>query len=81
MNISIGREHVSTETNPHALMRIESVCKLIGVSRTTLHRIFEKDGTFPIPIKDGITRQAPAYFVQVEVEAWIRRRMEERRAA
>lgn len=72
---------MTTETNPHALMRIDSVCKLIGVSRTTLHRIREKDESFPIPIKDGVTRQAPAYFVQVEVEAWIRRRMEERRVA
>ena len=68
-------------TNPHALMQLKHVCGLIGVSRSTLHRLREKDATVPAPIKDGETRQAPVYFVQAEVEGWIRRKMNGRQAA
>jgi predicted DNA-binding transcriptional regulator AlpA len=68
-------------TNPHALMHLKNVCSLIGVSRSTLHRLREKDTTFPAPIKDGDTRQAPVYFVQAEVEGWIRKKMNGRHAA
>lgn len=67
--------------NPLALMHIKDVCKLLCISRTTLHRLRGRDADFPIPIKDGVTRQAPAYFVQSEVEEWIRKKMDSRIAA
>ncbi|NWD70747.1 AlpA family phage regulatory protein [Pseudomonas gingeri] len=61
-------------------MHLKSVCSLIGISRSTLHRLREKDASFPAPIKDGNTRQAPVYFVQAEVEGWIRKKMNGRQA-
>lgn len=67
--------------NPHALIKIGRVCELIGISRTTLHRIREKDTTFPVPKKDGDSRQAPVYFLQSEVECWIQTKMDSRSAA
>lgn len=69
------------QDNPHALIKIGRVCELIGISRTTLHRIRERDTTFPAPKKDGGHRQAPVYFLRSEVESWIRTKMDSRSAA
>jgi prophage regulatory protein len=45
-----------------------------------LDKLRKKDPTFPKPIKDGDTRQAAAYYVLAEVEAWLRTKIEARDA-
>lgn len=70
-----------TESNPTQLLKINDVAKLIGRSRSSLARIRNADPTFPTPIKDGQTRQAPCYFVRCEIEAWVRTQMDRRGTA
>lgn len=77
----IGAQALKQQDNPNALIKIGRVCELIGISRTTLHRIRERDATFPVPKKDGDSRQAPVYFLRSEVESWIRTKMDSRSAA
>lgn len=68
-------------TNPHARVTLNEACALLGVSRATVNRKLHNDPSFPRPIKDGVTRQAPVYFVLAELEAWIRAQMDARGAA
>lgn len=63
------------------LISRQEVMHMLGVSSTTLHRVRNKDSTFPRPIKDGPHRQAHAYFVKAEVEAWIKSKADSRHAA
>jgi predicted DNA-binding transcriptional regulator AlpA len=68
-------------SNPHARIPLNEACKLLGVSRITVNRKIHNDPTFPRPIKDGVTRQAPVYFVLSELESWIKAQMDARGAA
>jgi prophage regulatory protein len=53
------------------LMRQSALLEVLGLSRSGLDKLRKKDPTFPAPIKDGSSRQAPTYFVVAEVEAWV----------
>ena len=46
-------------------------CKLLGISRNGLHLIQQRDPSFPKEIKDGSAKQAPAYFITAEIDAWL----------
>lgn len=70
-----------TQRTERVLISIKDVIVMMGVSRTTLNRVRNKDSTFPLPIKDGPHRQAHAYFVKSEVEAWIKSKGDSRAAA
>lgn len=74
---------MATETpgTERVLIGVADVMTMINVSRTTLHRVRNKDSTFPKPIKDGHHRQAHAHFVKAEVEAWIKSKADSRHAA
>lgn len=63
------------------LISRSDVMHMLGISSTTLHRVRSKDSNFPKPIKDGPHRQAHAYFVKSEVEAWIKSKGDSRAAA
>ncbi|MEO4014790.1 helix-turn-helix transcriptional regulator [Pseudomonas rossensis] len=63
------------------LISRNDVMHMLGISSTTLHRVRSKDSNFPKPIKDGPHRQAHAYFVKSEVEAWIKSKGDSRAAA
>lgn len=67
-----------SKSSPRTLIRTEAVCKLLGVTRNTVHNFRKKFTDFPKPIKDGVTRQASTYFVQSEIEDWIQARMDQR---
>ncbi|MBN2974694.1 helix-turn-helix transcriptional regulator [Pseudomonas lactucae] len=60
------------------LIGSKEIMQMLGIGRTTLHRIRNKDSTFPTPIKEGPHRQAHAYFVKAEVEAWIKSKADSR---
>ncbi|MDN4882398.1 helix-turn-helix transcriptional regulator, partial [Escherichia coli] len=57
------------------------LCKAIGQTRSGLDKLRKKDPTFPKPIKFGDTRQAAAYYVIAEVNAWLASKIEARDAA
>lgn len=63
-----------------ALIRQPALCSLLDLSRSGLDKLRKKDPTFPKPIKDGASRQAAAYYVVIEVEAWIRAKIDARDA-
>ena len=69
------------QSTERVLISITDVITMLGISRTTLNRVRNKDSTFPTPIKDGHHRQAHAYFVKSEVEAWIKSKGDSRAAA
>jgi len=64
-----------------ALIRQTALCNWLDLSRSGLDKLRKKDPTFPKPIKDGETRQAAAFYVVAEVEAWLRTKIAERDAA
>lgn len=64
-----------------SLIRQSAVCLKFGMTRSGLSKIRERHPDFPKPIKFGDSRQAAAYFVLEEVEAWLEARMAERGAS
>ena len=43
-----------SKSSPRTLIRTEAVCKLLGVTRNTVHNFRKKFTDFPKPIKDGV---------------------------
>lgn len=72
--------HQITEQNK-ALIRQTALCHRLDLSRSGLEKLRKKDPTFPKPIKDGDTRQAAAFYVVAEVDAWLKSKIEARDAA
>lgn len=68
-------------TPDKALIRQPALCAWLDLSRSGLDKLRKKDPTFPRPIKDGDARQAAAYYVVAEVEAWIASKVAARDAA
>lgn len=64
-----------------ALISQPDVCKKIGQSRSGLAKLRQKDPTFPKPIKYSESRQAAAYYVLAEIDAWIAAKIQARDAA
>lgn len=71
----------SHPTIDQALIPQPELCKAIVQTRSGLAKLREKDPTFPKPIKFGDTRQAAAYYVVAEVNAWLASKIEARDAA
>ncbi|CEG51836.1 putative transcriptional regulator [Stutzerimonas xanthomarina] len=72
--------HLDTIT-AKALIRQPALCEWLDLSRSGLDKLRKKDPTFPKPIKDGDTRQAAAFYVVAEVNAWLASKIESRDAA
>ena len=72
--------HLHT-TPQKALIRQTALCTWLDLSRSGLDKLRKKDPTFPKPLKDGDTRQAAAFYVVAEVEAWLQAKIEARDAA
>ena len=68
-------------TPSKALIRQTALCDWLDLSRSGLDKLKKKDPTFPRPIKDGDSRQAAAFYVVAEVEAWLRAKIKARDAA
>ncbi len=69
----------TTEQQPLRFLRARDVCDKIAVSRSRLYELMNDDPEFPKPFKDGDSRQAPNYWLEHELEAWMRLRMERAR--
>jgi prophage regulatory protein len=64
-----------------ALIRQTALREWLDLSRSGLDKLRKKDPSFPKPIKDGDSRQAAAFYVVAEVEAWIKAKIEARDSA
>lgn len=71
---------MSNETPRKALIRQSTLCAWLDLSRSGLDKLRKKDPTFPKPIKDGVTRQAAAYYVVAELNTWLAAKIEARDA-
>lgn len=63
------------------LIRKVKLCQQLGITAGGLDKLKKRDPSFPKPIKDSENRQAAAYYVVAEVEAWLQRRVAERDSA
>lgn len=63
-----------------ALIRQTALCGWLDLSRSGLDKLRKKDPTFPKPIKSGDSRQAAAFFVVSEIDAWLARQIQARDA-
>lgn len=68
-------------TSSKSLIRQTTLCERLDLTRSGLAKLRKKDPTFPKPIKDGDARQAAAYYVAAEVEAWLQTKIKARDAA
>jgi len=73
--------HLHHTPQTKGLIRQPALCTWLDLTRSGLDKLRKKDTTFPKPIKDGETRQAAAYYVVAEVEAWLENRIAARDAA
>lgn len=72
--------HPTHPTIDQALIPQTEVCNAIGQTRSGLDKLRKKDPTFPKPIKFGSSRQAAAYYVIAELNAWLANKIKERDA-
>lgn len=70
--------HPNTPLSSKGLIRQPALCQWIDVTRSGLAKLRAKDPSFPKPIKDGDSRQAAAYYVVAEVEAWLQSKIADR---
>lgn len=63
------------------LIRKVKLCQQLGITAGGLDKLKKRDPSFPKPIKDSENRQAAAYYVVAEVEAWLQRRVAVRDSA
>jgi len=73
--------HPHHPTIEQALMPQTEVCKVIGQSRSGLNKLRKKDPSFPMPLKFSESRQAVAYYVIAEVNAWLAAKLQARNTA
>lgn len=82
LSVNHGDAHMHLDTTQSkALIRQSALCDWLDLSRSGLDKLRKKDPAFPKPLKDGDTRQAAAYYVVSEVEAWLQSKIEARDAA
>lgn len=60
------------------LIRQPTLCQWLDLTRSGLAKLKAKDPTFPKPLKAGAARQAAAYYVVAEVDAWLQSKIAER---
>lgn len=51
-------------------IQFTTACKLLDVTRESLRHTIRKDPSFPRPIKQGTTKQAPVFFDYQELVDW-----------
>jgi hypothetical protein len=51
-------------------VQFKTACDLLDISREALRHKVRTDASFPRPIKEGDTKQAPVYFDYAELVDW-----------
>ena len=57
------------QTTPIRL-QFSTACQLLDVTRESLRHTIRKDPSFPRPIKQGTTKQAPVFFDYADLIEW-----------
>lgn len=60
------------------LIRQKTLMEMLDLSSSGLYELRKRDPSFPKPIKDGSSQQAPAFYVADEVKSWLIDRITER---
>jgi predicted DNA-binding transcriptional regulator AlpA len=55
---------------PKIRINQSTACQMLDIGRDGLKKLIAKDSTFPRPIKEGNTRQAPVYFDYGDLMKW-----------
>ena len=58
-----------SEINP-IRVSFPTACKLLDVTRESLRHTIRRDPSFPRPIKQGTSKQAPVFFDYQELVEW-----------
>ena len=80
LNHTEAHMHPNNPSLSKGLIRQPALCQWLDVTRSGLAKLRVKDPSFPKPIKDGVSRQAAAYYVVAEVEAWLQSKIAARDA-
>lgn len=51
-------------------IQFSTACQLLDVTRESLRHTIRKDPSFPRPIKQGTTKQAPVFFDYADLIEW-----------
>ena len=51
-------------------VQFKTTCHILDISREALRHKVRTDASFPRPIKEGDTKQAPVYFDYAELVEW-----------
>lgn len=51
-------------------VQFRTTCQILDISREALRHKVRTDASFPRPIKEGDTKQAPVYFDYAELVEW-----------
>ena len=51
-------------------VQFKTTCQILDISREALRHKVRTDASFPRPIKEGDTKQAPVYFDYAELVEW-----------
>lgn len=57
------------------LIRQKTLMEMLDLSSSGFYELRKRDPSFPKPIKDGNSQQAPAFYVYEEVRCWLIDRM------
>ena len=57
------------------LIRQKTLMEMLDLSSSGFYELRKRDPSFPKPIKDGSSQQAPAFYVADEVKSWLIDRM------
>ncbi|MBQ5174789.1 helix-turn-helix transcriptional regulator [Acinetobacter pittii] len=68
--VEINGGQLSSVLNRKLRITTNEVCELLSIKRDKLGKLIKNDPSFPIPIKEGTTRQAPVYFDMKQIELW-----------
>lgn len=60
------------------LIRQKTLMEMLDLSSSGFYELRKRDPSFPKPIKDGDSQQAPAFYVYEEVRCWLIDRMNAR---
>jgi prophage regulatory protein len=60
------------------LIRQKTLMEMLDLSSSGFYELRKRDPSFPKPIKDGNSQQAPAFYVYEEVRCWLIDRMNAR---
>ncbi len=70
VKVAITRNMKALRGTQKLRLTVDAVCNFLSVERDKLNKLSKSDSNFPIPIKEGTSRQEPVYFDHAELVEW-----------